>query len=371
MTGTISAVAAAMGGLVLASASARAQPAAPAAEPPSTPEGAPMAAVCGVRLGGIDEALRRRLEDEIAAEGVCGGALDVWLTTGTNGVIVVARDQLGRTRTRVVASIDVVPSLIASWVVVDDGNGGTAIPAPPAPAPPASPSPAPAKAAARPPVASPSTPLRREMAPRLLEGPPGASAPTRVAADVDADADEFGAADAADGPSIATHSVGVRPAMAWSGAVGLSEGVAGNAFRPTRLRLEGEMRWGNWRWGTALDAYYETPIPDEFADTDHRSGVAALGTLRYVVLSSQSGTTQIPVGVGFGVDIESAVTRNLPDATMLHTVDAYLHAEATVGVRHALTDHWTAEVRTSAATTTIDPLNYRGNINLGFLVGYQ
>src|SRR5207244_9258383 len=87
-------------------------------------QGAPAAdkPACGVRIAGIDDVLRRRIQKEIAAQGLCGGELEVWISTSEQGLGVVARDPLGRTRTRVVLTIDVVASLLASWVAVDDSD---------------------------------------------------------------------------------------------------------------------------------------------------------------------------------------------------------------------------------------------------------
>jgi hypothetical protein len=74
---------------------------------------------CGVKLLRAPEELLVGLEHKLAALSVCEGQLDVWIVRAVDGLYVIARDELGRIRERVVADADVAALLIAAWVEID------------------------------------------------------------------------------------------------------------------------------------------------------------------------------------------------------------------------------------------------------------
>jgi hypothetical protein len=87
---------------------------------PGQPEARPGdPAACGVKLLRAPDELLVGIEHKLAALSVCEGRLDVWIVRAVDGLYVIARDELGRIRERVVADADVAALLIAAWVEID------------------------------------------------------------------------------------------------------------------------------------------------------------------------------------------------------------------------------------------------------------
>lgn len=74
---------------------------------------------CGVHLLRAPVELARSIEDRLAGLSACDGRLDVWIVRAVDGLYVMARDELGRVRERVVPDAEVAAALIASWVEID------------------------------------------------------------------------------------------------------------------------------------------------------------------------------------------------------------------------------------------------------------
>jgi len=105
--------------LGLAPALARADGAAPVV-PRVLPGGEPAASgPCGVRLMRAPAELVGAIEGRLVALSACGGRLDVWIVRSDDGLYVIARDELGRVRERLVPDAEVAAALIASWVEID------------------------------------------------------------------------------------------------------------------------------------------------------------------------------------------------------------------------------------------------------------
>lgn len=106
---------------------------------------------CGVRIERAPGDLAESIERRLVALSACGGHLDVWVIRSEDGLYVIARDELGRVRERVVPDVEVAAALIASWVETDAAAPLTTagiLPLPPPPAPPtAAMAPAPARVA--------------------------------------------------------------------------------------------------------------------------------------------------------------------------------------------------------------------------------
>jgi hypothetical protein len=287
---------------------------------------------CGVRIAGIDEVLRHRIQKEIAAQGLCGGELEVWISTSEQGVVVVARDPLGRTRTRVVLTIDVVASLLASWVAVDDSARADAADDEPAPAPaapvlepepalaPAPPPPAPAAAAMIAPTAAPAVITPAESPQLTTAAPAPAPAPASAA----------------------------RAPESWSFAGGLTGSFLGNPYAAPKARLEIEFTPSRWRGGVASDAWNRAGDPawngSEFK-LQNTSGFDMLGTARRVVLASDGGALQVLAGAALGLTIVDEKWMRFDVSS--ETAYQMVRAEASIAVDHTLGAHWAIEARAS------------------------
>jgi hypothetical protein len=74
---------------------------------------------CGVHLLRAPRELAVGIEARIKALSACGRRLDVWIVRAQDGLYVIAKDEQGRMRERVVPDSEVAAALIASWVEVD------------------------------------------------------------------------------------------------------------------------------------------------------------------------------------------------------------------------------------------------------------
>jgi hypothetical protein len=126
---------------------------------PAAADPAPALAPCGVQIRRAPSELGDGISRRLAQLGACDGRLDVWIVRSEDGLYVIARDELGRVRERLVPDGEVAAALIASWVEVDASMPltGTGLPAAPASPPPtaaalASADDAPITAPARPPL---------------------------------------------------------------------------------------------------------------------------------------------------------------------------------------------------------------------------
>src|SRR5690242_1871771 len=115
------------------------------------PGSEPAEPACGVRIDRAPADIGAAIERRLFALSACGGRLDVWVIRSEDGLYVIARDELGRVRERVVPDVEVAAALIASWVETDAAAPLTTagiLPLPPPPAPPtAAMTPAPARVA--------------------------------------------------------------------------------------------------------------------------------------------------------------------------------------------------------------------------------
>lgn len=116
------------------------------------PAGATEPPPCGVHIDRAPAEIGAAIERRLVALSACSGRLDVWVVRSEDGLYVIARDELGRVRERVVPDVEVAAALIASWVEIDAqapliGAGALAPPPSPATTAAQSPSPSPSRVA--------------------------------------------------------------------------------------------------------------------------------------------------------------------------------------------------------------------------------
>jgi hypothetical protein len=92
---------------------------------------------CGVQVRRAPPDLGEAIRLRLAQLSACDVRLDVWIVRAEDGLYVIARDELGRVRERIVPDAEVAAALIASWVEIDvsmplTGTGLLAAPAAPA-----------------------------------------------------------------------------------------------------------------------------------------------------------------------------------------------------------------------------------------------
>jgi len=104
--------------VVLAASTAAAQP-----RPP-----------CAVTIARAPDAVRTVIEQFVAAEASCSVKLEVRVVPTEGGLYLLARDDSGRVRERVVPDAQSAGVLVASWVAADSNTAPVVAPAPlPAP----------------------------------------------------------------------------------------------------------------------------------------------------------------------------------------------------------------------------------------------
>lgn len=91
----------------------------PGTEPVEPARPIPPGYACGVHVLRAPAELAPAIEARLAALSACGRRLDVWIVRAQDGLYVIARDELGRVRERVVPDAEVASALIASWVEID------------------------------------------------------------------------------------------------------------------------------------------------------------------------------------------------------------------------------------------------------------
>jgi hypothetical protein len=98
---------------------ARDEDALPGAEPSEPSRTVGPGYPCGVHLLRAPRELAVGIEERIKALAACGRRLDVWIVRAQDGLYVIAKDEQGRVRERVVPDSEVAAALIASWVEID------------------------------------------------------------------------------------------------------------------------------------------------------------------------------------------------------------------------------------------------------------
>lgn len=217
---------------------------------PAPPVAGPVATTCSVTIVRAPDPVRLTIEQTLAREH-CTLALQVRIIPTEGGLYLLATDEHGRVRERIVPDAASAGVLIASWAA-DDGLGGAA---PPVVASGPAPGPAPGLA---PPLASP------------LPSPPGYSAPAYT------------------GPTPAASSNYPRPAYA--PGTGPVTAFGPGDFRPVTMPGDDD---------SEPTKIKEPPHPDKYLTLGAGLGTNAGGTLRGEIdLYSKHGWT---IGAAFAL----------------------------------------------------------------------
>jgi hypothetical protein len=138
--------------------------------------GSPQSPTCTLTILRAPDDVRAVVEAWVRAEPRCTTALEVRIVPTEGGLYLLARDDAGRVRERVVPDAQSAGVLVASWVAADAGAGSTPAPAP-APVVTADPVVAQASVGTPAPVAGPAPPIAERPA-IAAAAPVAASAPT-------------------------------------------------------------------------------------------------------------------------------------------------------------------------------------------------
>src|SRR4029079_15632515 len=106
--------------------------AAPAAAQPVTPSKA-----CSVNIARAPDDVRQVVETWVRSEAQCSVALEVRIVPTEGGLYLLAQDEHGRVRERIVPDAQTAGVLVASWIADDNAPAPAPVsaPAPPAPRP--------------------------------------------------------------------------------------------------------------------------------------------------------------------------------------------------------------------------------------------
>lgn len=290
--------------------------AAPVAAQPATPT------TCAVTIARAPDDVRQVVEAWVAAERRCSTALEVRIVATEGGYYLLARDEHGRVRERIVPDAQSAGVLVASWVADDamPAPAAPSMPAPPAaPMAPAPVAPAPVAAAPVAPVASaPVAPVPAALAPvppqpEQVEGfGPGAT------------------------PVIApTTSTAQRPTKWLTGGAMLGMQDGGGSG----LRIELDLKaWNRWSLGIGASwSESNTPLYDGYMTSEDTKAVA------YLVRTSQMGRWHFRASFGLGLVHTSANAFVYSGPNGYGDYDAsgaFPTAEATVSIARELGRSW-------------------------------